>query len=673
MATSIVTLTIETSATILSGDDVVITYNNGANDFSLFERYRLLRTGANQVTITNDLNNFANANNLAQAINLDATLNGFDLFALVANNEVTITSNSYTCTSVSGNMVTNSKITSTITNGIIPPAKTLSITEYNTGSPSVCEDIDAVLTITGGTGLYNIYLDNVLNQSSQSSPVTVSLKRGVGSQIRVIDSANELIGTIVSKAPRKLITSDISNALVNLEVGANLTVSVPFISQYVSPYTYSLDGTDYQTSNIFTSLVDGDYTVYVKDALGCVTTKSLVIDGVTIVQETIMDISDINPLRYALYEPNAKKNFNNTLSNDSLRLKSYCYKQPYLITDDIKGQFKTNASYINVFALDADLNTTIITPLKKTENLGKSEKSTSTYYSRGDGKSAIYFGVVDLLDPITDAVIGDFNYGSQLPIWANKTGNYVIIEDIGQVKIDAIVYDETYKAFVLEFNIIYSGNPVTKKISANYNLQPYEVYEFSKAMNTLPTEFNIVIEVGKSINEIEYTYISEKVERVEDSKFLLNIDYWNNENVGGYNYQTGIKNKVRINGYFDYVGEQITEGYNGDTNYYVTKNEVYSTETITFYKIPFQIAHKLRLIFSHKNLFINGLGYKIADIPEIEGEKMYNLKKFSVTLKHNGNYFTENADEVILDNNLELSYDIESIKNKKLLLWSNNI
>ena len=45
----------------------------------------------------------------------------------------------------------------------------------------------------------------------------------------------------------------------------------------VPPYTHSLNGVTYQVSNTFTNLAAGVYTAYMKDAAGCVSTKSITV------------------------------------------------------------------------------------------------------------------------------------------------------------------------------------------------------------------------------------------------------------------------------------------------------------------------------------------------------------------------------------------------------------
>ena len=673
-------LTIDPNAVIstpsvgVTTDQIILTLNNGATNFTFSESFFPIRFRPTISSTTSpDVGNEVNAANLATAINLDANIN-LDINATSLANVVTITSSSYTTVSVTGSMIDNSKVTYQIIAGTVPIDKSLVVSSYTAGTPNPCININAVLGITGGNSLYIVYVNNVIAISNQASPITIPLIRGDRNKISVSDTIGEGIGAISTNNPRKLISSDITTETINLTTGANVTVNVAYISPYVSVYEYSIDGTNYSTTNIFTSLTNGNYTIYVKDALGCITEKTIVVDGVTTIGQTIFSISDINPIRYSKYEINQKKNYKNTLSSNSLRLIKYPYIQQFLETDSPTTQFKTNAQYINVFAIKEDLTTTVLTTLKRTENTGLSAKSTSTYFDLGDGRSAISFGAVNTLDPVTSAVTGNIDYGFSLPIWANKEGDYVTIDGLGQVKIDSIGYSDAYQAFILEFKISYTGDPIIKNISANYNLQPYEIYEFLAPMTLLPESFNIVIETGVSSTEIDFTYISEKIKRVEDNDFLFEIDYWDDANIGDMNYQTGVKHKLRINGYVDDLGEQSTEGYDGDKQYYVTDNTVYNSEIFSFSRLSFQMAQKLRLVVSHSNLVINGIYYKLSEQPEVTGDPNYNFKRFSVTLKSNGDLLLDNVSEDIQGTslNLQVTAGISAIQGKALLLWTKN-
>jgi hypothetical protein len=710
--TTTIVLTIDPSATIntpsssVVADGIIITFNNGASNFTFSEEFYPVRYRPNtSSTESPDVGNEVNASFLSTSINLDASRTFISATSLA--NVVTVTSTEFSTVSVTGTMIDNGKVTATIIPGdLFVPKKVVisSYTKYNaitrnyntrvladgftvealdcvntitnsyTGVVGSCDTINAVIDVTGGNGSYDVYVDNVLSLSGQATPITLSLLRGDISSIRVVDSIGDDIGTVTSKTPRKLISSDISTEIVNLSAGANVTVTVAYISPYVSTYEYSIDGSTYSTTNIFTSLTNGNYTIYVKDSLGCSISRDIIVDGSTTESETIFSISDINPIRYSKYEANVKKNYKNTLSSNSLRLIKYPYIQKFIEADIPTTQFKTNAQYINVFAIEEDLSTSTLTAVKITNNIGLSAKSTSTYFDIGDGRSAIYFGAVDTLDPVTSAVTGNIDYGFSLPVWANKEGNYVTIDGLGEIEIDLIGYSDTYGAFILEFNISYTGSPVEKNISANYNLQSYEIYEFLAPMTSLPESFNIVIETGVSSSEINFTYISEKIKRVQDSDFLFDIDYWDDANIGDMVYQTGVKHKLRINGYVDYLGEQTTSGYDGDKKYYVTDNTVYNSEVFNFSHLSFQMAQKLRLVMAHSNLVINGVYYDLAEEPEVTGDPNYNFKRFSVTLKPNGDLLLDNVSEDITgtSESLEITAGIAAIQGKALLLWTKN-
>ena len=86
------------------------------------------------------------------------------------------------------------------------------------------------------------------------------------------------------------------------------------------------------------------------------------------------------------------------------------------------------------------------------------------------------------------------------------------------------------------------------------------------------------------------------------------------------------------------------------------------------------MAQKLRLVVAHSNLVINGVYYDLAEEPEVTGDPNYNFKRFSVTLKPNGDLLLDNVSEDITgtSESLEITAGIAAIQGKALLLWTKN-
>ncbi|WP_264535896.1 T9SS type A sorting domain-containing protein [Flavobacterium sp. N1736] len=129
-----------------------------------------------------------------------------------------------------------------------------------TGTNAMCygsKDGSITVSVTGGQAPYQYSINN---NTYIASNVFTNLYSGTYS-IKVKDAngcISELIYTITNPLP--------ITASFTVE-GQTITINSP--QGGVAPYKYSLDGIHYVTSNVFTGLTAGAYTVKVKDAQGC--------------------------------------------------------------------------------------------------------------------------------------------------------------------------------------------------------------------------------------------------------------------------------------------------------------------------------------------------------------------------------------------------------------------
>ncbi|MEL4307434.1 hypothetical protein [Joostella sp. CR20] len=562
-----------------------------------------------------------------------------------------------------------------------PPPNPEKVTfEYEPSSTDACGSINVRYTVEGGVEPYDLYKNGVIAYTGFTSPFVNAIPRnGQPIQIEIRDRNNNPISINGDLNPatkfnvigvRKLNANDVTVNVRNYEAGSTVNISITYLNSSVSPYEYSLNGTDWQDESTFSDLPPDNYTLYIRDALGCVYTETFIVDGVTTVTETIFDISEINAMRYAKVD-NDKKNYYNTLSFMENREIHNLYSQKWIDTDVIPTQFRTNANYINIYAFDCQGNETPLIPTQKTENIGQIGYSTATLFRSPNNRGALYFGLVNILDPNTSAVVDTIDFQSQLPDWI-KVGQEIEVSGSGYAEVINVYFSSTYEAYVAELDFGYTAGSSERQVKATYNLQPYEVYEFLADMAVLPSKYQIVIQAGTDENNIKFTYISEAQQRFIDSEKYVRIDYYDEENRGKMNYQTGIKHMIRLEAYNDYQGEQTTEGYNGDEQYYKTDDEVYNTDTVVFPFLSSAMAHKLRLILAHNDLFLNGVGYKLSETPEIEGTLTTNHKQLTATFKLSGNEFIPSENANLIDTEGGGLAGIEAYNDLGLLLWTKN-
>ncbi len=136
--------------------------------------------------------------------------------------------------------------------------------------PSSCGGSTGIITAAGssGTAPYQYSKDGI---TFQGSNIFTGLASNIIYAITIKD-ANGCINTTDIKVNN---TSGLSLAVstVNSSCSSNNGVITAVATGGAAPLTYSINGTTYLAGNVFNNLTAGSYTVYVKDAGGCIVTS----------------------------------------------------------------------------------------------------------------------------------------------------------------------------------------------------------------------------------------------------------------------------------------------------------------------------------------------------------------------------------------------------------------
>lgn len=451
----------------------------------------------------------------------------------------------------------------------------------------------------------------VVIDPNAANPFSFELLRALSTTLTCSDNEGQTASQPLM-IPDALNENNVSISVVTSPTGATATVSVQNTNGL--SLEYSLDNLSWQSSNVFSGLAVGNFTVYIKDQFGCSVNKNFAVDEYGI-QTPYFNISQSNSIRFANRltwgDCSNYKNDNNTLSCEAFAKNSrLAYKeiQQFQSCDIIRTQFKSNYDDISATAIEEDGTETALTIEQMTNNIGLKDKRDAIKYNLLNGKTGIYFTTGNIYDFDTGVDTGeDYALHGALPVWG-VIGNY-IQTDQGWFAIDEIYYDETKNAEVLVIAHSFTGFDTSIQVASIYNAFNYEVYEFAIDMVDY---LNKNIQVR--INNDDYTfenivYLSEVINVKIRQENTVEIRYKNTNNTAIF-YATGIEHKLRlpifnINGKVD----DTSESYKTDTSAFLLNSEIHESDEFTFEPVTKGIMRKLVQALSHDTVKIDGVGY----------------------------------------------------------------
>lgn len=406
--------------------------------------------------------------------------------------------------------------------------------------------------------------------------------------------------------PNRLSAGNIEQTINNSPEGATVIIIVR--DTYFLNLQYSLDGTTWRTSNVFTGVLSGNRTIYVKDQFGCQAQKDFVVEAFG-VGDPFFYISKSNSLRFVNVSDDADKKIDeNRFSYEDNVLS--CYKQHYCFTKDneVTIQFKTNYQNIRVFTASRAFNL-----IKQSNNLGLKD-SRDAFSFDYNGQTGIYFVSGNRYDYDTGVISGEYTLNGALPEWA-KIDGYIKINNAWH-QIQRILPVEDKQADVIIIDTPFVSEII--KVGSVYFRENYDVYEFDVKMSDfLNSEFTIDIECTSS-NYPTKKYKSEAI-LVKEQLSATEIIYSNDTNTDVF-YSTGIEHLLNIQ--LDDISDKPIgelENHKTDTRTILLNGNVQESKEIQTAPITRAMMIQFYRALFHRALYLDSVRYVLSEIPEVEG------------------------------------------------------
>lgn len=425
---------------------------------------------------------------------------------------------------------------------------------------------------------------------------------------------------------------------VNVAGGSDGEINVT-VNEGSGSYTYLWN--DGVTTQDRTGLSGGNYSVEITDT---VTGETFLIYVTIYEPEEIpknppyLYVPDLNSIRYVREDAiDFEDTFpipENTLFADSkepgITQANYCQKVSQ--SDNVTIQLQSNYDS-NVLTLKSSTGAEVLrVPFIKRLTLSGIEEEYT-----GDAGLAYFKG------PAVGSTDTTYIYPNAEEF---QIGNVVVISDNvhfnGTYTILSSGYNPFFKRNYVEINTpIESGAGWDLSVTVKFiiDLRPYDVYEASIDFGLFETgRYQSIIEAADD----DYGFkrlLSEPLNLLSSLddywKKSLCIDYWNEDNAFNLAYQTGLKNKIRVEGRFFKIvpggDTSVLRQPNGDL--VKVTGKAYRGRMVETYKMPTWMHEKLSAIFQHDFIFING--------QECQTDEEYEVEYFDYTPFVNGSINVE--------------------------------
>lgn len=522
----------------------------------------------------------------------------------------------------------------------VPEIKIENIT-FSEATTSKCQNVKVNVSTSI---LATKILSPVTVDPNTENPFSFNRLRGDTINVIVQDSNGKTDSRIIT-LPSLLNSSNFTINVTSSPNGGTVTVTNVNISGLI--LEYSLDGINWQNLNVFSGLTVDDYTLYVRDQLGCSFTKTFSVNEFGI-HTPYFYISKANSIRYAnriTWGDSANyKTDENTLSCEVDVDVPYKEVQQFQSADIPVTQFKCNYSSNVAQIIKEDLTEIDIPVEKKTANIGIKDKRDARKYDLGDGRTGIYFLSGNIYNYDTNAVIETYALNGLLPEWA-IVGNYIVIANAWFL-IEEVVFDESKNADVLIFSESYSGPELNIIAGSVFNRFNYEVYEFSFDMEDyIDQKFRVKI-INSDPNFPTITHLSEELWCKIKHDDVKEIHYYNTTNTDVF-YATGIQHKIRIPLTIQKgVVDEESEIHKTDTDTILLNADLYEGDSFVFEPVTKEIWRKLMIALSHEKVWIDGVGYAKNGSFSTEGPlEKSNLYVLTANMLKTGNVYNSQGSE----------------------------